>query len=208
MCLAKVRIKRAKKLKIRKEEKYMNRKKEIVTAVLLSGSIGIGAQSLFAQGMPGGGPSGPSTPGQTTGPTVPQPEPTIPQQTQPTIPGQPAPGLPQTAPMPGQPGTIPERMQPPQSQQGMVISPDDIRSAQQALKAKGLNPGVDGRMDAQTQQAIRDFQKANNLPVTGVLDEKTAAKLGVNMKGSTTPSQGSGSAMPRSNSSKSPGTVQ
>jgi peptidoglycan hydrolase-like protein with peptidoglycan-binding domain len=61
----------------------------------------------------------------------------------------------------------------------MAVTSDDIRKAQTALKAKGLNPGEDGRMDAKTQQALRDFQKSNNLPMTGVLDDKTAAKLGV-----------------------------
>ena len=110
----------------------------------------------------------------------------MPQQTQPTIPGQPAPGLPQTEPLPGQRGTIPERIQPPDagSQQEMVISSDDIKRAQEALKAQGRDPGaVSGRMHAKTQEALRDFQKANNLPATGVLDKKTADKLGVTLKG-------------------------
>ena len=51
----------------------MKRKKEILTAVILSSTVGLGAQSIFAQGAPGGG---------QTGPTGPQPRPT-----QPTIPG-------------------------------------------------------------------------------------------------------------------------
>jgi carboxyl-terminal processing protease len=72
----------------------------------------------------------------------------------------------------------------------MVVSSDQIKKAQQALKAKGLNPGTDGKMDARTQQALRDFQKDNNLPATGVLDEKTAEKLGVE--------RGSGKSMPQS----------
>lgn len=42
-------------------------------------------------------------------------------------------------------------------------------------------------MDAQTQQALRDFQKANDLPATGVLDEKTANKLGVNISRDQSP---------------------
>ena len=69
------------------------KRKQILTAVLLSGSVGVGANVLFAQGIPG--------------PTVPRPAPDMPQQTQPTIPGQPAPGLPPTKPLPGQRGTIP-----------------------------------------------------------------------------------------------------
>ncbi len=188
----------------------MKRRKEILTAVLLSGSVGLGAQSLFAQGVPGGRPSGPSSPGQTTGPTVPQPQPGMPREMQPTIPGQPAPGLPQTAPIPGQPGTIPEQIQPPEAarSRGMVISSDDIRRAQQAL---GMNPAeVSGTMDAKTQQTLRDFQRANNLPATGVLDEKTAKNLGITLNGdgAFTPSQRQDSTMPRSNSSTPPGTVK
>jgi len=188
----------------------MKRRKEILTAVLLSGSVGLGAQSLFAQGVPGGRPSGPSSPGQTTGPTVPQPQPGMPREMQPTIPGQPAPGLPQTAPIPGQPGTIPEQIQPPEAarSRGMVISSDDIRRAQQAL---GMNPAeVSGTMDAKTQQTLRDFQRTNNLPATGVLDEKTAKNLGITLNGdgAFTPSQRQDSTMPRSNSSTPPGTVK
>jgi peptidoglycan hydrolase-like protein with peptidoglycan-binding domain len=144
----------------------MKRKKQILSAVILSGSVGLGANSLFAQGAPGSGQPGPT----------PQPR-----QTQPTIPGQPAPGLPQTEPMPGQPGTIPERVERPSAgDKGMVVSSDDIKKAKEALKAKGLNPGpIDGTLDTKTQQALRDFQKANKLPVTGVLDAQTAEKLGV-----------------------------
>jgi peptidoglycan hydrolase-like protein with peptidoglycan-binding domain len=76
----------------------------------------------------------------------------------------------------------------------MVVTPDHVKSAQQALRARGLNPGSDGKMDEKTQQALRDFQKANNLPTTGVLDQKTAEKLGVtiNEQGQSMPSRGEG----------------
>jgi hypothetical protein len=144
---------------------FMKRKKSILTSVLLSGSIGLGAHTLFAQ----------ATPGQRPGPELPG-------QTQPTIPGQPAPGLPQTEPLPGSPGTIPEQMQPRNAPSGedMVISAENIKKAQEALKSKGLDPGpATGRMDSKTQQALSEFQKANDLPATGVLDKKTAEKLGV-----------------------------
>jgi peptidoglycan hydrolase-like protein with peptidoglycan-binding domain len=153
----------------------MKRKKQILTAVILSGSVGLGANSLFAQGAPGSGPT-------------PQPR-----QTQPTIPGQPSPGLPQAEPMPGQPGTIPERVERPSAgDKGMVVSGDDIKKAKEALKAKGLNPGpIDGTLDSKTQQALRDFQKANKLPVTGVLDAQTAEKLGVNNENGVTKDKGS-----------------
>ena len=160
----------------------MNGRRKVLTAALLSASVGLGAQSIFAQSAPSNGPSAPGSPGQT----IPQPGPL----TQPTIPGQPAPGLPQTDPMPGKPGTIPERVQEPRASDNMVVSSEQIKKAQDALKAKGLNPGSDGRMDAKTQQALRDFQKVNNLPATGVLDDKTAEKLGITV--------GSGKSIPRS----------
>jgi len=153
----------------------MKRKKQILTAVILSGSVGLGANSLFAQGAPGSGQPGPT----------PQPR-----QTQPTIPGQPA---------PGQPGTIPERVERPSAgDKGMVVSSDDIKKAKEALKAKGLNPGpIDGTLDSKTQQALRDFQKANKLPVTGVLDAQTAEKLGVSTGKSSIPERAPGSSMPK-----------
>jgi peptidoglycan hydrolase-like protein with peptidoglycan-binding domain len=80
-----------------------------------------------------------------------------------------------------------------------AVSGEDIKKAKEALRAKGLNPGpIDGSMDGKTQQALRDFQKANKLPVTGALDAQTAAKLGVTLdsKGSI-PERGQGGPMPR-----------
>jgi len=160
----------------------MKRKKQILTAMILSSSVGLGASSLFAQGAPGSGP---------------QPRPT-----QPTIPSQPAPGVPQSEPMPGKPGTIPERVERPSAgDKGMVVSSDDIKKAKEALKAKGLNPGpIDGTLDSKTQQALRDFQKTNKLPVTGVLDAQTAEKLGIGMEKGAMPERApGGSSLPRDN---------
>jgi hypothetical protein len=154
----------------------MKKKKQILTAFILSGSVGLGANSLFAQGAPGSG---------QPGPTAPQPR-----QTQPTIPGQPAPG--QVDPMPGQPGTIPERIERPRTgDQGTAgVTADDIKKAKEALKAKGHSPGpIDGVLDGKTQQALRDFQKANKLPVTGLLDANTAEKLGLSLDKGTLPSR-------------------
>jgi peptidoglycan hydrolase-like protein with peptidoglycan-binding domain len=84
----------------------------------------------------------------------------------------------------------------------MAVTSEDIKKAQEALKAKGLEPGTDGKMDAKTQQALRDFQKANDLTVTGVLDEKTAAKLGVHLgaEGKSMPGQSRGSSSSGSSS--------
>lgn len=179
----------------------MDRKKILTTAVL-SASIGLGTNSLLAQTVPGGSagtanPSGPIAPmPRETQPTIPgQPAPGIPQTS--PMPGQPSPGVPHPGPLPGQPGTIPERVQRP-SDEKMAVTSDDIRKAQTALKARGLNPGDEGRMDAKTQQALREFQKSNNLPMTGVLDDKTAEKLGVNKSSDlrSVPQPGSSSSMP------------
>jgi len=56
----------------------------------------------------------------------------------------------------------------------------DIKQAQQALKDKGYDPGaVDGVMGARTKEAIKSFQNASSLQVTGTLDAATAQQLGV-----------------------------
>ena len=150
----------------------MNCDKPVLTGILLSASLVLGANGLFGQTLPG--------------PNVPTPKRDLPQPTEPVIPGKPAPGSPGSQPIPGQRGTIPEQMEPPDagSQQEMVVSSDDIRRAQEALKAKGRDPGaISGRMHAKTQEALREFQKANDLPATGVLDKKTADKLGITLQG-------------------------
>jgi hypothetical protein len=190
----------------------MESKKRTMAALIVSGSLSLVAQPVLAQMAPGGAPSsGPTAPGGT-GPGAPQPDPNFPRQVQPTIPGQPAPGLPgQSEPIPGQPGTIPERMQPPDAgsprDRAANVSPDDVRKAQQALTANGHNPGsANGVMDGKTQQALRDFQRANKLPVTGVLDEQTAQKLGISLGSSSNARPSQENAPPQSNRTPSTGT--
>ncbi|MGX9965708.1 peptidoglycan-binding domain-containing protein [Roseomonas sp. F4] len=54
------------------------------------------------------------------------------------------------------------------------------RQAQRALTARGFNAGgADGVMGPRTSQATSDFQRANNLEVTGRLDGATLAALNV-----------------------------
>lgn len=54
----------------------------------------------------------------------------------------------------------------------------DVAEAQQALKAAGFDPGsADGVLGPQTRQAIRDFQRAKGVPVTGELDQETQRAL-------------------------------
>jgi peptidoglycan hydrolase-like protein with peptidoglycan-binding domain len=101
-------------------------KKEIVTAIILSASLGLGAQPVFAQYNSSGGTTAKG--------------------------------------------------------QQSVASAEDIRKAKDALRTKGLNPGpMNGTMDRQTQEALRQFQQSNKLPVTGMLDVQTAAKLGIRL---------------------------
>jgi len=57
---------------------------------------------------------------------------------------------------------------------------DNIKKVQETLRDKGYDPGpIDGVMGSQTRDAISQYQKAENLPVTGHLDAQTAGKLGV-----------------------------
>ena len=47
-----------------------------------------------------------------------------------------------------------------------------VRSVQQRLRQLDYNPGpIDGQMDAETEGAIREFQKAMGLPVDGAISE-------------------------------------
>jgi peptidoglycan hydrolase-like protein with peptidoglycan-binding domain len=83
-----------------------------------------------------------------------------------------------------------------------------VRKAQQALMANGHNPGsTSGVMDSNTQQALREFQKANKLPVTGVLDQQTAQKLGITVgSGSTARPDQQKAVPPETNRTPSTGT--
>ncbi|MCX7661352.1 MAG: peptidoglycan-binding protein, partial [Candidatus Omnitrophica bacterium] len=58
------------------------------------------------------------------------------------------------------------------------IPKDKKRQIQYALKKAGFYKGkIDGKIGPQTRQAIREFQKANNLKVDGIVGEKTWQKL-------------------------------
>lgn len=55
-----------------------------------------------------------------------------------------------------------------------------VRAAQSRLKARGYHSGaVDGVMGPQTVQALRRYQAANGLSVTGRIDEATRRSLGL-----------------------------
>jgi hypothetical protein len=63
---------------------------------------------------------------------------------------------------------------------GDHVAMNDTRAAQQALKTQGFDPGpIDGRMGPRTHAALSDYQRKNDLPVTGMLDDATMTKLDV-----------------------------
>src|SRR6185503_3365693 len=76
------------------------------------------------------------------------------------------------------------------------MSKDKVKAVQAALKNKGMDPGPeDGVLGPKTQQALREFQKSNNLSATGRLDDKTVSALGVDAgagMGSSSSSSGMG----------------
>jgi hypothetical protein len=55
-----------------------------------------------------------------------------------------------------------------------------VKQMQQTLQDEGHYHGqIDGALGLRTRASIREFQRAQNLPVTGQLDVQTAGKLGV-----------------------------
>jgi peptidoglycan hydrolase-like protein with peptidoglycan-binding domain len=80
---------------------------------------------------------------------------------------------------PANPGTSPgSAMQTPGRTAAVNLSEDQIKAAQQQLKAAGLYKGtIDGKMGTETQQAIEQFQQKRGLPATGTLDEETMVAL-------------------------------
>ena len=48
-----------------------------------------------------------------------------------------------------------------------------VRVLQQLLNFKGLSLKVDGEFGPGTQEAVKDFQRINNLPGDGIVDAQT-----------------------------------
>jgi hypothetical protein len=62
----------------------------------------------------------------------------------------------------------------------ILVAPDDVRRAQQSLKARGLYAGeASGVLDEPTRRAIAAFQIDRGQPATGDLDDVTAKELAV-----------------------------
>jgi peptidoglycan DL-endopeptidase LytE len=61
-----------------------------------------------------------------------------------------------------------------------VMSHHDVKKVQESLRDKGHYSGkIDGHLGPETREGIRQYQKSENLQVTGRLDAETAGKLGV-----------------------------
>lgn len=61
---------------------------------------------------------------------------------------------------------------------GEVKSRPNVKQIQTALRNAGYNPGpVDGKPGKQTRDAIKSFQKANDLPADGKVGKRTWALL-------------------------------
>jgi peptidoglycan hydrolase-like protein with peptidoglycan-binding domain len=59
-------------------------------------------------------------------------------------------------------------------------TPERLREIQSALAQKGLYEGEpNGKWDARSVQAMKNFQEANGLTATGKLDAKSLQKLGL-----------------------------
>lgn len=60
------------------------------------------------------------------------------------------------------------------------LNQDQVRGVQQNLADRGYDPGqVDGRWGPRTQQAVRDFQRDQNIQANGRPNPQTLAALGV-----------------------------
>ena len=59
-----------------------------------------------------------------------------------------------------------------------MLAQDMVQQAQANLKIAGFDPGrVDGIFDERTAEAVRQFQVARSLPVSGLLDAPTREVL-------------------------------
>jgi peptidoglycan hydrolase-like protein with peptidoglycan-binding domain len=60
-----------------------------------------------------------------------------------------------------------------------MMSSQEVKSVQEALNKDGYKLTVDGVMGNHTRSALKNFQKKNDLKVTGKPDSQTLAKLDI-----------------------------
>jgi hypothetical protein len=93
------------------------------------------------------------------------------------------PGLPAPPTSPATPNTtgLPTEVTAQLRRQTELSAPIDVAQAQNLLAATGFFRGpIDGVLSGPTRSSIRAFQEATGLPATGLLDNQTAAALGIN----------------------------
>ena len=74
------------------------------------------------------------------------------------------------------------------AKQHLQVLRDEARQAQERLRSAGFNPGtVDGVPGQQTVTALRQYQKAYGLPVTGLLNDATKNALGLQPESAARP---------------------
>jgi peptidoglycan hydrolase-like protein with peptidoglycan-binding domain len=62
------------------------------------------------------------------------------------------------------------------------LSKNDMQKVEEALRAKGYQVGkIDGVADDDARKAIRSFQQDSGMPITGMVDQRTADRLGVRL---------------------------
>jgi len=67
-----------------------------------------------------------------------------------------------------------------------LLARDMIQQAQLQLKIAGYDPGrADGIFDENTSSAVRKFQAAKGLPVSGLLDEPTRQEMFAGLRDSS-----------------------
>ena len=77
------------------------------------------------------------------------------------------------------------------------LSKNDMRKVEEALQAKGYQVGkIDGVADDDARKAIRSFQQDNGMPITGMVDQRTADRLGVRLSATGKSQDRSTSGMP------------
>ena len=62
------------------------------------------------------------------------------------------------------------------------LSPERVRTVQQALNDNGSQVAVDGRWGPETRKALEDFQRSHDLKPTGRLDADTQATLNLDQR--------------------------
>src|SRR5919109_1205182 len=63
----------------------------------------------------------------------------------------------------------------------LYVDADTVRKVQETLNARGYKAGApNGILGESTRSALRAFQKSENIVVTGSLNPRTLARLGIN----------------------------